>query len=220
MVKEHGILFIHGQGYNELDPTLPSERGIFEAEAVKVLLEKGYSFGTYVFSGIAFSGKNNMPMSQVTARAVHRIAGVSPNSMVILETARTTSEEVRDAAKINNGLKRVAHLTYGGIHPDQVRRHALVHYAQDIEVVVFRADEILTDPSGLTTDQSLENLQRYQNEIVVYNSSDTETRILKYEQSKETFMEWKGDLGNKLLNGVARFYRPDPAQSDDIFLLT
>jgi len=222
MNKEYDAVFIHGQGYSDRpgrDP-VPSVRGRLQASAIRTLQRAGYSFDNFVFSGIPFRGQA-LSMSNLNADAVQTRTGVDESRLVIDQTARTTSMEVRFSRRqteINN-WKRVMHLTYGEIHQDQIRQLVDREFGKrGIEVDVFRADEVLTDPSYFdpNSNRDLRNLERYRAFIDCYNQSDTERQVLIYERRKYTFMGWRFDLGNRMLETISLFYRPDPSNKSDI----
>src|SRR3989304_6744589 len=215
MNKEYDAVYVHGQGYSERPgrDAVPSVRGRLQASAIRAMLNSGYRIDNYLFSGIPFKCQT-IPMADINARAVKRRARLVDYQMTVDQTARTTSMEVAFARRHaeKNGWKRVLHLTYGDVHQDQIEQHVKRHYGRrGIGGDVFRADEILTDSAIATTHQAERNLERYQCYIDGYNQGETEQGILFYERRKYKFMNWPFDLGNKALNLVSRFYRPDPS---------
>lgn len=216
MNKEYDAIYIHGQGYTHREGrnVEPSIRGRLQASALKSLLERGYSFDKYLFSGFIFKGEA-VSSADLNASYVKRRVGLGEAELIIDPTARTTFMEVSFAKKqaAQNGWKRVAHLTYGEVHPNHVRQLVKRQYGEKVEVDIFRADELLAAPESIITPRQKREMERYKKFIADYNNSVTEQKLLDYERKKDYFMNWPFDLGNGLLNLASKFHRPDPANN-------
>lgn len=211
MNREYDAVFIHGQGYRNRTgrDAVPSVRGRLEMSAVKMLMESGYTFGDFVFSGIVMLGQN-LSLAEVDARALERRARVDRSQIIVDESARTTSMEVGFSARLarNRNWRKVLHLTYGDVHKQEVLSHVKRDFDKETEVDVFTADQVLTTPGEELSAQSKRNVERYKRYIAAIQNTEIEKNMRKYEKKKGIIL--RIPFGYKFLELASLIYRPDP----------
>ena len=210
----------HGQGYEEGNPPRvdaiprPSIAGRLEMAAAKWLMKyHEITPKKAFFSGYVFPGRETS-LARVDAKALMSKTGLTEENVIVEETARTTLDEVNNAANEarKQGWKHVLHITVDPLHELEVKMLAKRAYDKDVKVDVVTAEKVFKRllPVSKQTEQVKRNQARYLDYFKKYNWSRPAIMLRLYEIPKVIITALHGE---KLFKYIATTYRPDPTQS-------